>query len=176
MAIISLSSDVYYSRLAASLARNNLVGIISQFIGLISKPYIVVAFLAVIYYLRKEFKYFIIFLSSFLSSFTALVIKYIIKRPRPLFFENSVAGYSLPSVHATMIFSLAVVVSEYFPEYRLRIYSAAIIVAVSRVLIGVHFITDVLVGASLGIIIGIVILRYKKFSLRIHNLFREHFL
>jgi undecaprenyl-diphosphatase len=59
---------------------------------------------------------------------------------------------SIPSGHATAIFAFATVIAIFWPRGRLLLYTIAAWIALSRVLIGVHYFTDVVLGAILGII------------------------
>lgn len=58
---------------------------------------------------------------------------------------------SIPSGHATSIFAFAAVIGIFWPRGRLLLYTLAAWIALSRVLIGVHYFTDVVLGAILGI-------------------------
>jgi membrane-associated phospholipid phosphatase len=57
---------------------------------------------------------------------------------------------SLPSGHATNIFAFATVIAILWPRGRVLLYSLAAWIAASRVLIGQHYVTDVVLGAILG--------------------------
>ena len=57
---------------------------------------------------------------------------------------------SLPSGHATNIFAFATVVAILWPQGRVPLYALAVVIAASRVLIGQHYVTDVVLGAILG--------------------------
>ena len=57
---------------------------------------------------------------------------------------------SFPSGHTTTIFALAVALACLFPRLRLGLLSIAVWVGCSRVMIGVHWPSDVLAGAALG--------------------------
>ena len=86
------------------------------------------------------------------------IIKNTFKRPRP--FETlswvkqraKASGYSMPSGHAAMAFESAYLWSKIFPRMSLLFYSVATYVALSRVYYGVHYPSDVLVGAVIGYI------------------------
>jgi undecaprenyl-diphosphatase len=91
----------------------------------------------------------------------ANLTKNILGRARPKLFETSGpidfnlfafdADYaSLPSGHATNIFAFATVIGILWPRGRVLLYTFAAWIAASRVLIGQHFVTDVVVGAILG--------------------------
>lgn len=86
-------------------------------------------------------------------------IKNIVQRERP---EGAVVGisltpvnYSFPSQHAQTAFMIAALAAVYFGvQYRLIAYIFAILVAVSRMYLGVHYLTDVAAGAAIGILIA----------------------
>jgi len=61
---------------------------------------------------------------------------------------------SFPSGHSASAAAFAVAVGDLLPEYRLPLRVAASIVAFSRVYTGVHFPSDVLVGAAAGALVG----------------------
>ncbi|MGD9501875.1 MAG: phosphatase PAP2 family protein [Methyloceanibacter sp.] len=57
---------------------------------------------------------------------------------------------ALPSGHATNIFAFATVIGMLWPRGRVMLYTLAAWIAASRVLIGQHYVTDVVLGAILG--------------------------
>lgn len=94
------------------------------------------------------------------------VLKHTIGRPRPrvtqegeFSFEPSmVSGFdSFPSGHAAASFAVATVLARQFPRVGWAVYSVAALIACSRVWRGSHFPTDVLVGATIGLVVGALI-------------------
>jgi membrane-associated phospholipid phosphatase len=61
---------------------------------------------------------------------------------------------SFPSGHAASAAAFAVAVGDQLPALRLPLRAAASIVAFSRVYTGVHYPSDVLVGATMGTLLG----------------------
>jgi undecaprenyl-diphosphatase len=59
--------------------------------------------------------------------------------------------FSFPSGHTSAAFMMATLFSYYFPAWMPLLYCWAAMVGFSRVVLGVHFPTDTLVGAILGI-------------------------
>ena len=59
--------------------------------------------------------------------------------------------YSLPSGHSAAAFVMATVIGHFYPQVYLLSLVWAGLIAGSRILLGVHFLTDVLIGAALGI-------------------------
>ncbi|MCU1325156.1 MAG: phosphoesterase, PA-phosphatase related [Bryobacterales bacterium] len=62
--------------------------------------------------------------------------------------------FSFPSGHSTTAFAVAVSLGSFFPEVMPLLLILAANVAISRVVVGLHFMTDVLVGSGLGACIG----------------------
>ena len=67
--------------------------------------------------------------------------------------------FSFPSNHSLNMFSVFTVFSHYYQRYWGYLIGIASVVAFSRVYIGVHYPIDILIGAGMGITIGIVCYR-----------------
>ncbi len=102
-----------------------------------------------------------VFVSIGGAGLIANLTKNILGRARPKLFET--AGpldfnffafdpdyASLPSGHATNIFAFATVIGMLWPKGRVLLYTVAAWIAASRVLIGQHYVTDIVLGAILG--------------------------
>jgi undecaprenyl-diphosphatase len=63
--------------------------------------------------------------------------------------------FSFPSGHTMTAFSIALVVSYFYPGLEGALYFVAASIALSRVVLGMHFLSDVLAGAVLGSGLGI---------------------
>ena len=62
--------------------------------------------------------------------------------------------FSFPSGHTMTAFAIALVVSCFYPSLEGPLYFLAISIAFSRVVLGMHFLSDVLAGAVLGSALG----------------------
>ncbi|WP_162045581.1 phosphatase PAP2 family protein [Vibrio taketomensis] len=86
------------------------------------------------------------------------LLKNTIKRRRP----NELTGlipafitpsdkYSLPSGHTAAAFVIAILLSHFYPQLAAFAFVWASMIAFARILLGVHFFSDVVLGACLGI-------------------------
>lgn len=66
------------------------------------------------------------------------------------------AGKSFPSSHAVNNFASAIVLGSFFKDYKTHFLVIASLIAISRVYVGVHYPSDVIAGAILGTLIGLL--------------------
>ncbi len=122
---------------------------------------------AIFYSTRKMYSFSLIFLTIISAWFTSNLIKVIARLPRP-YVETGFrpvemeSGFSFPSSHATILFALAFAVSFLYPKYGKVLLFMAILVALSRVILGVHYPVDVLAGAGLGYLVSWFYIRIFK--------------
>jgi undecaprenyl-diphosphatase len=90
-----------------------------------------------------------------LAAGVATAIKYAVRRKRPWdqpqFYAVKHDRYSFPSGHATRMMAIAAVLTRFSPSVAIAGYVLAVVVAVCRVLVGVHYVSDVVVGALIGL-------------------------
>jgi undecaprenyl-diphosphatase len=116
-----------------------------------------------------------IFCSIAFSGIVTSIIKWFMGRWRPnvyipegLYgFQFFGAGYeqtSFPSGHATTICALAFALTVLFPRYRWAWGLVAILVCMSRIVIGAHYTSDVIMGAYIGIFIAFLLRKVPLFG------------
>jgi len=100
----------------------------------------------------------------FASSGIAELLKRAFERPRPSLVDPAVHplvavphSYAMPSGHAATAFAAAVAVGLFHPRLRVPLIALAGLVAISRVWLGVHYLSDVLVGAALGATVALAL-------------------
>ena len=58
--------------------------------------------------------------------------------------------FSFPSGHTITAFAVSVALSRFYPELATGLLFCAVSIAASRILLGMHFLSDVLAGAAIG--------------------------
>jgi undecaprenyl-diphosphatase len=104
-------------------------------------------------------------LSAGLGLAAAQVIARLVDRPRPFvshpaavhLFAHHAADPGFPSDHATAAFAIGVALLLRDRAWGAVILVAAVVLAVGRVAMGVHYPTDVLAGAALGALAALVL-------------------
>jgi undecaprenyl-diphosphatase len=128
--------------------------------------YLLIPMIALLLIWKWRWRGFVIFLGALaavgLADLCGNLIKHWVERPRP--FNSGIAdirrseagGYSFPSNHSINMFTLATYLSL-FIRHRLFVvflFLLASLIAFTRVYNGVHFPSDVIAGAFLGILFG----------------------
>jgi undecaprenyl-diphosphatase len=63
--------------------------------------------------------------------------------------------FSFPSGHTITAFAVSIALAGFYPDLAIGLLFCAISVAASRILLGMHFLSDVLAGAAIGSMLGI---------------------
>jgi undecaprenyl-diphosphatase len=111
-----------------------------------------------------------LFLSVALSVFVTEILKYLIGRGRPFVggkadpfnfipLEGTGAYASLPSGHAVTAFALAFAVSALWPRLRVFMFTYAVVILLTRLVLLAHHPSDVTAGALVGMV-GAMAVRY----------------
>ena len=70
--------------------------------------------------------------------------------------------FSFPSGHSTTAFAVAMSLGSFYPEIMPLLLLLAANVAISRVIVGMHYLSDVLVGSGMGALLGYVAFRFAR--------------
>ncbi len=111
----------------------------------------------------RAWHYMQLFGSVAISGIVANIIKVVVCRPRPpLLLSSNITAWdifafrtdflwnSFPSGHATTGIAIAISASAAWPRYRVAFWIVGIAIAVGRLLLDVHYLSDVVAGCLLG--------------------------
>jgi undecaprenyl-diphosphatase len=62
--------------------------------------------------------------------------------------------YSFPSGHSITSFAIALSIGMFYPDLQIVLLVVALLIASSRIILGMHFLSDVLAGSAIGILLG----------------------
>jgi len=102
------------------------------------------------------------------------MLKHVFDRPRPdagriaagLLGPAFTTEDSFPSGHATSVFAVATVFAAYYPALRWPLYGLAAAIALGRVYLERHYVSDILAGAALGVVFAVCLYRSRRSLLR----------
>jgi undecaprenyl-diphosphatase len=90
-----------------------------------------------------------------------IALKRAFRRPRPCAIESHCWAqllppdqFSFPSGHSITAFSVAICLGLFYPSLMAGLLFCAISIAISRVMLGMHFLSDVIVGSTIGTFLG----------------------
>jgi len=111
------------------------------------------------------------------DQFSSFFLKSFFARTRPCNILQNVNilvaclnSYSFPSSHAVNNFSAAMFFSMIFPKIKWPLFIVAFIIAFSRPYVGVHYPSDVIGGAFIGMVFGYI---FALIVIKIDNHFKE---
>ena len=163
--------------------RTPFLGKLFEFFTIFGEELVVIAILGGIYWSINKRIGERLGITVFISLGLNSLLKAIFMRLRPFMVDTEITnlrpetsgGYSMPSGHTQSASTVFFGLYQFFKKKYLLIIAIVItvLVAISRMYIGVHYLTDVLVGAFLGIIITYYLAKYlsKKEDLsKIYNI------
>lgn len=142
--------------------------IFAQYLG-----YVLIFFLLLFIVIRFK-KYWKMVVEALVSAILARfiiveIIRWIWQRPRPFIEVNNVnlllkhsASSSFPSGHAAFFFGLSTIVYFYNKKAGILFLIGSFLICLARVFVGVHWPSDVLAGAVVGIFFGWLVFKVSK--------------
>ena len=92
-----------------------------------------------------------------------LLLKRVFHRPRPCELEPHCWAhilppdkFSFPSGHSITAFAVAIALGTSYPAFQIPLLVVAISIALSRIMLGLHYLSDVVAGAILGSALGVM--------------------
>ena len=156
--ISALEIDRRLQEYVSARRKPKLTQIMIGFTSLGSSPVIGVVLLFA-YFLGTSNQFITLSAGVLLTTAAVQIVKYFSARERP---ENQVIkasfASSFPSGHSASSFAVATMLSSFYPEVLPLSFALASLVALSRVYLGEHFLSDIVAGSALGIVIAYVVL------------------
>jgi undecaprenyl-diphosphatase len=107
---------------------------------------------------RKVFRPLVFFYA--IQSAVIYSLKFLVRRERPFLFldlasklskgPGEILDPSFPSAHSAYAFMMATLLAYWFPRYRIIFFPIAGLIGWTRIYLGLHYPTDVMVGGILG--------------------------
>lgn len=159
-----------------SLVRINFLNDFFLGFAFISSELIIFGFLTILFLLRKNTRkdIFPLWTAILFSGLVSFLLKISVQRARPFQaglisllptmeeVSHSFWNFSFPSSHAMIAFCTIPFLSKEFPKFKYVWIGFASLIALSRIYLGVHFLSDVIAGSVIGYLIGFGILKFEK--------------
>lgn len=193
--IIIVSLSFYFDRIIEqflSLIRNSFLNQIFFVVKFLDMDLIVVGILTLVLLFKKQKRWWVlpIWLTMGITAIVSVILKVLIHRARP--FVSGVVSllpgiaaeakyltwdFSFPSFDTALIFCTIPIISKLYPKWRYPLIVFAILVGLSRIYFGLHYLSDVICGALIGFLIGILIVylenKYRFFRKMYKKIFRK---
>ena len=162
--------DLEINNTVLNKIQNDRLTALMKFITLFGSAYVLIGITVVTIIGMKKRKYGITLASGLTTTFLInYLLKNIFKKARPVFAIGTASGYSFPSSHvmcSMIVYGLFYVIlsknSSYFTVTALYLMLSIVLivaVGVSRLYLGVHFLSDIVMGYVFGFVL---LLMFKK--------------
>lgn len=130
--------------------------------------FLIIAFISLLFFSshsrRQKIKIILtVFISIIIARFGVVsLIRFFYHRTRP-FIDHSVNqlisnnNFSFPSGHAALFFAMAMTIYFYNKKWGLWFFVASILMGLSRIIAGVHYPSDIIGGAVIGILTSYIL-------------------
>ena len=107
-----------------------------------------------------------------LSAIVSFLLKMAVQRSRPYQIgvvsslleeaSHNIWNFSFPSFQTMLAFCAIPILSKEFPKLKNAWVIFAVLIAISRVYLGVHFMSDILIGGLIGYFLGVFVISSEK--------------
>jgi len=168
LALLSIPLDKYIVQEVISW-RIDWLNPVFQWIVLLGTVYFVLFIITTLFLIQENKRKWIfpLWYGMFLTVVAVVILKYIFMVPRPHLVMDIVAlekafSPSFPSLHAAIVFSAVPLLIKEFRKISVFWIVFAVLVCFGRLYSGVHYLSDVLIGALIGWLIGNYCIRERK--------------
>ena len=191
VALLFLISFQYDNQIVKGVSeiRNNFLNSFFSWVTLIGSKEIVFLFFTCLFLFYKKNRQWIfpLWFTLLVSAVVGFILKVLIQRPRP--FQQGIVSiisvlekanhstwnFSFPSSHTLIAFCMLPLLSKQFPKLKKLWFIFAVLVGLSRVYLGVHFLSDVIAGGIIGYFIGAWIIRLAPQGCTLKNFLRNFY-
>ena len=172
--IFSLIFDKEISSIFTNFLLFPIILMVFMIISIIGSFYITILLSTAFFVTKKKIKKLWRIWGAFLITIiSSLIIKILIKRPRPyqtlslaipdklIALSHITWNFGFPSLHAGIAFATLPFFQKYYPKFTWIWIVYVCIISISRVVLGLHYLGDVLVGALIGYLAGFIFIRIK---------------
>lgn len=158
--------NIYLFNLIHNLSTYSFVNNFSIFVSYTFVYIISIVLIAwILFYQNKKiFSFSILTATAFVTWVISELVKSLTAIARPVILNPIIIekGFSFPSQHSAIMMALAVSVFSLNKKFGIFLFVMAFFVGISRIILGVHFPVDVIVGWVLGGIIGFIFVKLFK--------------
>jgi len=151
-----------------NLSTNSFLGGIALFLHQFTYPILgLILILVLIFSRRKFFTFSFLFLSAVFSWFISETLKFLFHIPRP-FVDLEItplvyqSGFSFPSQHMAVFSALAISMFFINKKASIALLILAVMIGISRIIIGVHYPIDIIGGFCVGLITSFILNYFFK--------------
>jgi undecaprenyl-diphosphatase len=176
---ISIFASLYFDNFlikSISFLRNGILDYFFLFVTFASSEVIIFLFLSSLFLWKEHKRKWIVplWISLGLSAITSFILKITVQRDRPFQLglvtlipklqeaSYSVWNFSFPSSHSMIAFCAIPILSQKYPKLKKVWIGIAILIALSRIYFGLHFVSDVIIGGAIGYLIGVIVVKLEK--------------
>ncbi len=159
-----------------SLIRNGVLDWFFLLITFVSSEVVLLLILTVLFLWRDNKRRWILptWLSLGVSAIISFILKLTIQRQRPYQIglvsllpslaeaSHDIWNFSFPSSHAMLAFCAIPILAEQYPKLKKVWIAFAVLIAFSRIYFGLHFVSDIIIGALMGYVIGLLFVKLEK--------------